>query len=234
MLIFFIKFKKLKRFFATKLSTSPNRLSIMSSQTETYQQQTQFIEEDYSNMPQLEAPYQIPAKPYYLSQTVRPLEEICRVTNNFTYMSEDFKRTLFFRIGNRQWPTTFGMFKSPSDVDALKKIIGIDGYFLKLTTQNCDVDIIWHDRQNNMFVFWGPCIYAVVQAMNQIRSRIIKYTVYVNPAQERIQALSRHYNRQHAVQQTSVSRQDGIEDISDDEDDDDVPDLIDCDGNIVN
>ena len=194
----------------------------MSSQTET-QSQTQQQIEDYSAMPQLEAPYQIPAKPYHLVPTINPLEQICRVTNNFTYMSEEFKRVLFFRIGNRPWPTTFGMFNAPSHILALKKIIGIDGHFLKLTTQNCDVDMIWHDRWNNMFVFWGPSVYTVVQAMNQIRSRIIKYTVYVDPAQART----------HTQQARIQPQQYEIEDISDDEDDD-IPDLIDCDGNIVN
>ena len=59
--------------------------------------------------------------------------------------------------------------------------------------------------------------------MNQIRSRIIKYTVYVDPAQART----------HTQQARIQPQQYEIEDISDDEDDD-IPDLIDCDGNIVN
>lgn len=193
----------------------------MSSQTETQpqpQQQIEVIEHD--DMPELEKPYLPPTKPYYLSQTIRPLEEICGVTNNFTYMSEEFKRILFFRIGNRNWPTTFGMFNAPTYLDTIKKIIGIDGHFLKLTTRNCNVDMIWHDRRNNMFVFWGPSIYTVVQAMNHIRNRIIKYTLYVYPDQARSQARSQ-------------PQQYEIEDISDDEDDD-MPDLIDFEGNIVN
>ena len=105
-------------------------------------------------------------------------------------------------------------------------IIGEDGYFLKLTTRNCDVDMIWHDRQNNMFLFWGPSIYAVVQAMNQIRSRIIKYTVYIKPQQATyIQP-----------QEQASARQDGIEDITDDDEDEyaDMPPLMTWDGKIVN
>ena len=205
----------------------------MSSQTENQtQSQQQF--EDYSDMPQLEPCYKFPTKPYYLSQTIRPLEEICGVTNNFTYMSEEFKRVLFFRIGNRPWPTTFGMFNAPPHILTLKKIIGIDGHFLKLTTQNCDVDMIWHDRRNNMFVFWGPSNYAVVQAMNQIRSRIIKYTVYVNPAQVRTHPVQEPQQARTQPQEARTQHQQyEIEDISDDEHDY-MPDLIDCDGNIVN
>jgi hypothetical protein len=187
--------------------------------------------------------YQIPAKPYYLVPTDRALEEICAFTYNLTFVSEDFRNTLLFRIGDRAWPTTFGVFNAPTNIDALKMIIGEDGYFLKLTTRACDVDIIWHDRQNNTFLFWGPSIYAVVQAMNQIRSRIIKYTVYIQPVphqQARTQPQQASTQPQQAStqpQQASIQpQQEGIEDISDDEDDEyaDVPALITCDGKIVN
>ena len=200
----------------------------MSSQTfnQENQQAKQIIEDDYSNMPALEPPYKIPMKPYYLATTFRPLEEICAVTYNLNSISEEFKTNLLFRICNRPWPTTFGMFDAPSYTDALKMIIGEDGYFLKLTTLTCDVDMIWNDRQNNKFLFWGPSIYAVVQAMNQIRSRIIKYTVYINPAQQiqaqqiqakQIQAQQNQAQQNQAKQIQAQQIQDGIEDISDDE-----------------
>jgi hypothetical protein len=200
----------------------------MSYQTETrtYQTQPSQPQDDYSDIL-----YKIPTKPYYLAPTVRPLEEICGVTYNLHQISEEFKSKLLFRIGNRNWPTTFGMYKAPRNINALKMIIGENGYFLKLTTTNCDVDMIWHDRRNEMFLFWGPCIYAVVQAMNQIRGRIIKYTIYVNPlpAQEPEQQ-----------PEQVIFRSNGVEDISDDEcedeecDYDDMPALIDCFGNIAN
>jgi len=76
-----------------------------------------------------------------------------------------------------------------------------------------------------MFLFWGPSIYAVVQAMNQIRSRIIKYTVYIKPQQASAQP-----------PQQASSRQDGIEDITDDDEDEyaDMPPLMTWDGKIVN
>jgi hypothetical protein len=176
--------------------------------------------------------YQIPTKPYYLAPTICPLEEICVFTNNLTFVSEDFRANLFCRIGSRQWSTTVGMFNAPQDINALKMIIGEDGYFLKLTTRNCDVDMIWHDRQNNMFLFWGPSIYAVVQAMNQIRSRIIKYTVYIKSAQATTIQPPQQASAQH---QEASSRQDGIEDITDDEDEyADMPPLMTWDGKIVN
>ena len=228
----------MKRFFATKLSTyTQANLSIMSSQTETQQA------------------YQIPTKPYYLVPSVHPLEEICAVTYNLTFVSEEFRNILFFRISGRPWPTTFGMFNAPTNSNALKMIIGEDGYFLKLTTRNCDVDIIWHDRQNNRFLFWGPSMYNVIQAMNQIRSRIIKYTVYVTPthvgvlpAQVPQQAYETQPQRAYSIQPQeayddepqvmpqraySIQPQEAYEDISDD-DFDDMPDLVDSDGNIVN
>jgi hypothetical protein len=138
-------------------------------------------------------------------------------------------------------------------------IFGEDGYFLKLTTRNCDVDIIWHDRHNNMFLFWGPSIYAVVQAMNQIRGRIIKYTIYMKPQQaistqpqqaistQPQQAISTQPQQAISTQpQQAIStqpqqalstqpQQDGIEDISDDDDEyADMPPLMTWDGKIVN
>jgi hypothetical protein len=194
--------------------------------------------------------YQIPAKPYYLVPSVYPLEEICAVTYNLTFVSEEFRNILFFRISGRPWPTTFGMFDAPPNSNALKMIIGEDGYFLKLTTRNCDVDIIWHDRQNNRFLFWGPSMYNVIQAMNQIRSRIIKYTVYVTPTHVGVlpaqvpqqayetQPQEAYDNDPQVVPQRAYSIQpqeayEDIEDISDD-DSDDMPDLVDSDGNIVN
>jgi hypothetical protein len=201
----------------------------MSYQTETQTNQQQAESNDYS-----ETLYKIPTKPYYLVQTIRPLEEICGVTYNLHQISEDFKSKLFFRIGNRNWPTTVGMYKAPRNIDALKMIIGENGHFLKLTTSHCDVDMIWHDRRNEMFLFWGPSIYTVVQAMNQIRSRIIKYTIYVTPFDRFMKTLQAAPEQALPVQASL----DGVEDISDDEDEDedydDMPALIDCNGNIVN
>jgi hypothetical protein len=178
--------------------------------------------ESDDDMPALEMPYQPPTKPYCLVSTLRPLEEISDVTNNFQSISPEFMLVLMTRMSQRLWPTTYGSFKAPPYTESIKMSIGANGYFLKLTTQNCDVDLIWYDKKSEQFMFWGPSPYAVIQAMNHIRSRIVKYTVYIAAQPYR--------------QQTSPTPAYIVEDISDDEeDDDDVPDLIDGDtGEIVN
>ena len=44
-----------------------------------------------------------------------------------------------------------------------------------MTTTCCGVYFIWHDRDSNSFLFWGPSTFKTVKAMNSIRWRIIKY-----------------------------------------------------------
>ena len=46
-----------------------------------------------------------------------------------------------------------------------------------------DIDLIWYDSEYNKYRFWGPSKFKVVDAMNRIRSRIIKYVVHVQPEQ---------------------------------------------------
>ena len=42
------------------------------------------------------------------------------------------------------------------DADVLKQVIGKDGcYFIK-TTQDCDLDFVWHNRDTEKIEFWGP------------------------------------------------------------------------------
>ena len=130
---------------------------------------------------QAQQPYQIPTLPYYLALTNFPLEDINLFTNILN-SSNNYKDQLISRLSSRNWPTTIGIFDAPKNVDAVKIIIGEDGCFLKLTTENCNVDMIWHDRQFNRFIFWGPSQYSVIQAMHKIRIRIIKYTTMPLPA----------------------------------------------------
>lgn len=250
-------FKKLKRFFATKQSSlHPVIQSIMSSETQQTQQVPQLqrsmshaLPHDNGNMAHmpedhsvpaecdvdmnsfLEPSYQPPTKPYWLVQTARPLEEMCQVTNNLQCISPEYIPILLARIGQRHWATTYGTFKAPPAPESLKRVIGSDGYFLKMTTQNCNIDLIWYHHNSQHFMFWGPSANTVIQAMNHIRSRIVKYTIYLD--------------KQPYHEQTSSELPYAVEDISDDEqvpelaessdeDDDDIPHLIDVDGNIVN
>ena len=72
------------------------------------------------------------------------------------------------RIGK---PTIFGYLPAPVSVNIIKQIIGDDGYYFKRTTAECQVDFIWHDRKNNMFLFWAQNNYRISRAMNAIRWR---------------------------------------------------------------
>ncbi len=74
---------------------------------------------------------------------------------------------------NANQPTVFGYLPAPI-TEIAKQVIGTDGYFFKMTTVTCGVDFIWHDRENDMFLFWGGNNFRTVKAMNAIRWRINK------------------------------------------------------------
>lgn len=112
-------------------------------------------------------------------------------------------------------PIVFGYIPAPPNVTVMKKVIGIDGYFFKKTTVVCGIYFIWHDRETNMFLFWGPSTINVVKALNSIRWRICKcYT--------EMEAITTSNN--YRSTSPSPSHHSMLE--NDDSDDDDLPDLI--------
>ena len=72
-------------------------------------------------------------------------------------------------------PVVFGYIPAPPNEEITRKVIGVKGYFFKMTTTCCGVYFIWHDRDSNTFLFWGPSVFKTVKAMNSIRWRIIKF-----------------------------------------------------------
>ena len=131
---------------------------------------------------------------------------------------ERFKETLRLRHEKKHF-TTFGYIPAPPDSDVTRQVIGKDGHFFKMTTTLCEVDFIWHDRVNQMFLFWGSSTFKVVKALNSIRWRIHK--IYTN-LREQQQAKQQ---AKQQVQQATTTMQYDVEDISDDEsdEDDDTP-----------
>jgi len=112
-------------------------------------------------------------------------------------------------------PIVFGYIPAPPNVTVMKKVIGIDGYFFKKTTVVCGIYFIWHDRETNMFLFWGPSTINVVKALNSIRWRICKcYT--------EMESITTSNN--YRSTSPSPSHHSMLE--NDDSDDDDLPDLI--------
>jgi len=101
------------------------------------------------------------------------MNHIGQLTNGFAALDPQLTQWLMENIGQRAF-TTFGYLPAPTDAALTKQIIGRDGYYFKLTTNNTGVDFIWHDRKENHFLFWGPKA-CVVQAMKIIQSRIRNY-----------------------------------------------------------
>ena len=112
-------------------------------------------------------------------------------------------------------PTIFGYLVAPTSATVTKQVIGGNGYYFKHTTTTTGVDFIWHDRDNNVFLFWAQNKPSIVKAMNAIRWRINKYTIL---ATEDLNVIH--------IPTATVD--------ADEEDYSDLPDLIDCDGNICN
>jgi len=139
-----------------------------------------------------------------------------------------FKETLRLRHEKKHF-TTFGYIPAPPDSDVTRQVIGKDGHFFKMTTTLCEVDFIWHDRVNQMFLFWGSSTFKVVKALNSIRWRIHKIYTNLREQQQAKQAQAKQAQAKQ-VQQATTTMQYDVEDISDDEsdDDDDLPRLISC------
>jgi hypothetical protein len=51
---------------------------------------------------------------------------------------------------------------------------------LKKTIKETGIDFIWHDKENGAYLFWGSTKLRLIDAMNHIRSRIIKYAVHLS------------------------------------------------------
>ena len=105
------------------------------------------------------------------------LSDINTYTNNFDPqygISPEFIDNLTTNI--TQNPTVLqGFLYAPSDPNITRQVIGKGGCYFHMTTQNCAIHFIWHDRQSNKFLFWGDK-YPLIRAMKIIYSRIQKYT----------------------------------------------------------
>jgi hypothetical protein len=85
----------------------------------------------------------------------------------------NLKQQLYAR--HQKKPIVFGYIPAPPNETITRKIIGANGYFLKMTTACCGIYFIWYDSATNTFLFWGPSTFTVVKALNSIRWRIFKY-----------------------------------------------------------
>ena len=89
-------------------------------------------------------------------------------------VATDYVRVIAPALYAQRQPIVFGYIPAPPLVEITKQVIGEEGYFFKMTTAICGVYFIWHDRDTNVFLFWGSNTFKVVKAMNSIRWRIFK------------------------------------------------------------
>ncbi len=105
------------------------------------------------------------------------LAQINQLTNNFDPqygISPEFIESLTNKL--TQQPSVFqGFLYAPTDPNITRQVIGKGGCYFHMTTQNCAIHFIWHDRNSNKFLFWGDK-FPLIKAMNIIHSRIRKYT----------------------------------------------------------
>ena len=175
-------------------------MSVKSSQQTQQQQQPIMTQKKQIVVP----PTQYPLQRLYKNEVFEQIRMLISTgsinTEKGKETSNEFLKTV---LGEPQEETlwTFGYIPAPPHETVTKRVIGIDGYFFKMTTTVCRVNFIWHDRRTNMFLFWGKSNFSVVRAMNSIRWRIQKCYEMPPPPPQRATPRSEYT----------------IEDISDDE-----------------
>jgi len=64
--------------------------------------------------------------------------------------------------------------RAPSNSSITKQVIGRNGHYFNITTENYNLLFIWHRRHDNTFHFWGKDYHNVLNAVAIIRDRIYK------------------------------------------------------------
>ena len=98
------------------------------------------------------------------------VKSIAEVTHGFHLNSEYVGRliqTIYSKMGIIK-----GTMAAPWSPEVRESVVGPKGRFFKLTTVNCDVIFIWHDKTEHEYVFFGSSKRRVVQAMHVIKNRI--------------------------------------------------------------
>ena len=101
--------------------------------------------------------------------------EMRQMTNDFDPahgLTREFVSDLNHQVFNARRSVYRGVIVAPTDVQAIKMIIGKAGCYFTLTSKNTDSMFIWHDRRYNVFVFYAQEIANVYAAMRAIQQRI--------------------------------------------------------------
>lgn len=88
-------------------------------------------------------------------------------------------QTLTYVDGEPQFNDVSSVYKmtieAPSDSNVMRQVIGKDGCYFKITSDNCNLLFLWHYRTGpcrDTISFWGLSLENVSRAVNIIRSRI--------------------------------------------------------------
>ena len=95
---------------------------------------------------------------------------IAKLTGNFTLLEPEFVGRLMAGIYARGYASN-GILPAPLKTDICRQVIGPGGKYFRMTTENCRVDFIWHDKATNNFLFFGGHK-EVIKAMYIINHRI--------------------------------------------------------------
>lgn len=134
-----------------------------------------------------QAKYTIPSKEtYQYRECSHPIEEICLATNYLANIPDDLKHTMlqFICQEGLNGPGVYAEYSAPPNADMVHSINGNGGYFLKKTTEEANIYLIWYNRTRGVYMFWGAIEREVRDAMNRIRGRIVKYVVHVNSVEK--------------------------------------------------
>ena len=66
--------------------------------------------------------------------------------------------------------------QAPLSVDAIRQIIGRNGCYFKMTTENFGLFFVWHSRSTNHFHLWGSDIHNLNGAVEVLTRRINSYS----------------------------------------------------------
>lgn len=131
--------------------------------------------------------FTIPSKEEYRFRSCsHPIEEICLATNYMAIISDDFKQSMlkFICKEGLNGPGVYAEYSAPPNPETVNIINGTGGYFLKKTTQEANIYLIWYNRNRGVYMFWGALEKEVRDAMNRIRGRIVKYVSVGNSAEK--------------------------------------------------
>ena len=93
-----------------------------------------------------------------------------------------FLATFLEKVKNTPSDTLFKLtvpYKESPDLDnetILKKVIGTDGYWLKLTSEKQELEYLWYDTKNKNFLYWSENKNNCQRASGIINSRIFRIT----------------------------------------------------------